>query len=144
MEEILERLAFLEKRVAILEKREQENCNNFKDTIISIKITEDDVSSALQSSVEEQIIRLLIDSNNKTPFLKLKKILYKFDKDWIKMSDDDYKYMFEYIEYQLITLYKLRIHTFGPEEFFEKNKIMYGLNFNKNSKRIKTLFLQSL
>ena len=77
-------------------------------------------------------------------FLKLKKILYKFDKDWIKMSDDDYKYMFEYIEYQLITLYKLRIHTFGPEEFFEKNKIMYGLNFNKNSKRIKTLFLQSL
>ena len=144
MEEILERLKFLEKRVAILEKREQSNCNNFKETIVGIQLTEDDVSSALQSSVEEQIIRLLIEANNKTPFLKLKKILYKFDNDWVKMSDDDFKYMFEYIEYQLITLYKLRIHTFGSEEFFEKNKIMYGLNFNKNNKRIKSLFLQSL
>jgi len=144
MEEILERLNFLEKRLAILEKREQSNCNNFKDTIVGIQLTEDDVSSALQSSVEEQIIRLLVEANNKTPFLKLKKILYKFDNDWVKMSDDDFKYMFEYIEYQLITLYKLRIHTFGSEEFFEKNKIMYGLNFNKNNKRIKSLFLQSL
>lgn len=144
MEEILERLKFLEKRVAILEKREQSNCNNFKETIVGIQLTEDDVSSALQSSVEEQIIRLLVEANNKTPFLKLKKILYKFDNDWVKMSDDDFKYMFEYIEYQLITLYKLRIHTFGSEEFFEKNKIMYGLNFNKNNKRIKSLFLQSL
>ena len=144
MEEILERLKFLEKRVAILEKREQSNCNNFKETIVGIQLTEDDVSSALQSSVEEQIIRLLVEANNKTPFLKLKKILYKFDNDWVKMSDDDFKYMFEYIEYQLITLYKLRIHTFGSEEFFEKNKIMYGLNFNKNSKKIKSLFLQSL
>ena len=144
MEEILERIAFLEKRVAILEKREHEKCNNFKDTIVSIKLTEDDVSSALQSSLEEQIIKLLIDANNKSPFLKLKKTLYKFDTDWVKMTDYDYKYMFEYIEYQLITLYKLRIHTFGSEEFFEKNKIMYGLNFNKNSKKIKSLFLQSL
>ena len=144
MEEIIERLNFLEKRVAILEKREQSNCNNFKETIVGIQLTEDDVSSALQSSVEEQIIRLLVEANNKTPFLKLKKILYKFDNDWVKMSDDDFKYMFEYIEYQLITLYKLRIHTFGSEEFFEKNKIMYGLNFNKNNKRIKSLFLQSL
>ena len=144
MEEILERLKFLEKRVAILEKREQSNCNNFKETIVGIQLTEDDVSSALQSSVEEQIIRLLVEANNKTPFLKLKKILYKFDNDWVKMLDDDFKYMFEYIEYQLITLYKLRIHTFGSEEFFEKNKIMYGLNFNKNNKRIKSLFLQSL
>ena len=144
MEEILERLAFLEKRVAILEKREHEKCNNFKDTIVSIKLTEDDVSSALQSSIEEQIIRLLVEANNKTPFLKLKKILYKFDNDWVKLSDDDFKYMFEYIEYKLITLYKLRTHSFGSEEFFEKNKIMYGLNFNKNNKRIKSLFLQSL
>ena len=144
MEEIIERLNFLEKRVAILEKREQSNCNNFKETIVGIQLTEDDVSSALQSSVEEQIIRLLVEANNKTPFLKLKKILYKFDNDWVKMSDDDFKYMFEYIEYQLITLYKIRIHTFGSEEFFEKNKIMYGLNFNKNNKRIKSLFLQSL
>ena len=144
MDEILERLAFLEKRVEILEKQKQSQENNFKEAIIGIKLTEDDVSSALQSSVEEQIIRLLIDANNKTPFLKLKKLLYKFDTDWVKMSDDDYKYMFEYIEYQLITLYKLRIHTFGSEEFFEKNKIMYGLNFNKNSKKIKSLFLQSL
>jgi len=144
MDEILERLAFLEKRVEILEKQKQTQENNFKETIISVQITEEDVSSALQSTVEELIIQLLIQTNNKTPFLKLKKTLYKFDKDWIKMSDDDYKYMFGYIEYQLITLYKLRIHTFGPEEFFEKNKIMYGLNFNKNIKRIKTLFLQSL
>lgn len=144
MDEILERLAFLEKRVEILEKQKQSQENNFKEAIIGIKLTEDDVSSALQSSVEEHIIKLLIQTNNKTPFLKLKKTLYKFDKDWIKVTDEDYKYMFEYIEYQLITCYKLRIHTFGPEEFFEKNKIMYGLNFNKNIKRIKTLFLQSL
>lgn len=144
MDEILERLAFLEKRVAALEKQKQSQENNFKETIISIDITEDAVSSALQSSVEELIIQLLIQTNNKTPFLKLKKTLYKFDKDWIKVTDEDYKYMFEYIEYKLITLYKLRIHTFGPEEFFDKNKIMYGLNFNKNIKRIKTLFLQSL
>jgi hypothetical protein len=144
MEEILERLNFLEKRLAILEKREQSNCNNFKDTIVGIQLTEDDVSSALQSSIEEQIIRLLVEANNKTPFLKLKKILYKFDNDWVKLSDDDFKYMFEYIEYKLITLYKLRTHSFGSEEFFEKNKIMYGLNFNKNNKRIKSLFLQSL
>jgi hypothetical protein len=39
MEEILERLKFLEKRVAILEKREQSNCNNFKETIVGIQLT---------------------------------------------------------------------------------------------------------
>jgi len=144
MDEILERLAFLEKRVAALEKQTHEQENNFKEVIVSIEITEEDVSSALQSSVEELIIKLLIQTNNKTPFLKLKKILYKFDKEWVKVTDEDYTYMFEYIEYKLITLYKLRIHTFAPEEFFDKNKIMYGLNFNKNMKRIKTLFLQSL
>ena len=32
----------------------------------------------------------------------------------------------------------------NSEQFFEKSKIIYGLNINKNFKKIKSLFLQAL
>ena len=50
-----------------------------------------------------------------------------------KMEDSDYKYLFEYIEYIIIkefNIYSAQLKN--PDDFFEKNKIIYGLKIDKN------------
>jgi exonuclease VII small subunit len=148
MEQLLERLAQLEKRVQMLESREpkQNNAmNDFKETIKLIKVSNENLSNVFSSSMEEEIVRILIQMNKTTSFLQYKKHVFKYENgDTIKLEDEDYNYMFKYVEFLLIKEfheYSLRLKS---DDFFEKNKIIYSLNLAKNFKKIKSLFLQSL
>ena len=143
MEDILARLEILEKKLAILEKPATNY--NFKDVIKGIVVSDADIKEVIQTNMEQHIIKIINNTNNITPFLKLKRTIYKFDKDTlVKLSDEDITYMFEYIEYLLITQYKNSPNATSAEDYFEHNSIIYGLNFTKNFKRIKSLFVQSL
>jgi hypothetical protein len=143
MEDILARLEILEKKIAMLEKPQTNY--NFKDVIKGIVVSDEDIKEVINSNMEKHIIKIIVNTNNNTPFLKLKRTIYKCDKDtWIKLSDDDITYMFEYIEYLLITQYKNSPISTSAEDYFENNSIMYGLNITKNFKKIKSLFVQSL
>jgi hypothetical protein len=143
MEAILARLEILEKKIALLEKPSTNY--NFKDVIKGIIVSDADIKEVIQTNMEQHIIKILNITNNTTPFLKLKRTIYKFDKDtWVKLTDEDIKYMFEYIEYLLITQYKNVPVATSAEDYFEHNTIIYGLNITKNFKRIKSLFVQSL
>jgi hypothetical protein len=146
MELILEKIKQLEERILILEKNEKTtSSNNFKESIKKIQITQNDIDLAISSSMSAHIIKILCDENNKKHFLKLKRVLYKFEEgEWSVATDDDIIYMFEYVEYLIHTLYKEYSVTLNEEEFLDTNKIIYGLNIKKNLKKIKTLFLQSL
>jgi hypothetical protein len=143
MEEILARLEILEKKLAMLEKPQTNY--NFKDVIKGIVVSESDIKEVLHTSMMQHIIKIINNANNSTPFLKLKRTIYKCEKDtWIKLSDEDITYMFEYIEYLLITQYKNSPNSTSADDFFDHNTIIYGLNLTKNFKKIKTLFVQSL
>jgi hypothetical protein len=143
MEEILARLEILEKKIAILEK--PQTSYNFKDVIKGIIVRDLDITEIIQTNMEQHIIKIINNTNKSTPFLKLKRTVYKFEKDeWIKLSDEDITYMFEYIEYLLITQYKNSPIATSAEDYFENNSIIYGLNLTKNFKKIKSLFVQSL
>ena len=148
MELILEKLKNLEERIAILEKNEKasmNSSNNFKESIKAIQLTNNDIELAVSSSMATHIIKILCDENNKKHFLKLKRVLYKFEEgEWSIATDDDITYMFEYVEYLIHSLYKEYSVTLNEEDFLDTNKIIYGLNLKKNLKKIKTLFLQSL
>lgn len=146
MELILEKIKKLEERIAILEKNDKTTSSiNFKESIKSIQLTNNDIELAISSTMKTHIIKILCDENNKKHFLKLKRELYKFeDGEWSVATEDDIIYMFEYVEYLIHSLYKDYSTTLNEEDFLDTNKIIYGLNIKKNIKKIKALFLQSL
>ena len=145
MEAILERLAALEKEVAILKGEcKGPDGYSFKEAINSICVTEHDLSLVYNSSMKKQILRLLVEFNKKTPFLKWKRVLYKYEEEWQKLTDEDVTYMIENIENSIIVLYKKVSKELKPEEFFETAEIIYGLDLNKNFKKIKAELFQSL
>jgi len=146
MELILEKIKKLEERISILEKNEKTTTSvNFKESIKMIQLTQNDIQLAINSSMSIHIIKILCDENNKKHFLKLKRVLYKFEEgEWIIATEDDIIYMFEYVEYLIHNLYKEYSITLNEEDFLDTNKIIYGLNLKKNLKKIKALFLQSL
>ena len=148
MELILEKIKKLEERIAVLEKNEKTTTAssiNFKESIKSIQLTDNDIELAISSSMATHIIKILCDENNKKHFLKLKRVLHKFEEgEWSIATDDDIIYMFEYVEYLIHNLYKEYSASLNEEDFLDTNKIIYGLNVKKNIKKIKALILQSL
>jgi len=148
MEQLLERIEQLEKRVLFLENQkvnENKDLNDFKESIKLIKISNDNLINIFNTTFEEELIKILVQFNIKTPFLQYKKYLYKFENgNMIKVEDEDYKYIFGYVEYLIIKEFHQYSLTLKSDDFFEKNKIIYGLNLSKNFKKIKSLFLQSL
>ena len=151
MELLLKRLDELEKRIAILEgshtiDSKPNEMNDFKDTIKLIKINNDNLLNIFNSSVMDELIKIIIEMNSTHPFLQYKKFVFKLENNILtKMEDSDYKYLFEYIEYIIIkefNIYSAQLKN--PDDFFEKNKIIYGLKIDKNFKKIKSLFLQAL
>ena len=145
MDAILRRIESLEKQVAELKQMDQTgNVYSFKDSIESISITENDLDLVLASCMKTHIIRVITDTNKAKPFLKWKRILYKYDGEWTLLLDEDIVYMMEYIEKIFIDLYKEKSGELNPEKFFETAEIIYGFNLKKNFKKIKTELLQSL
>lgn len=148
MEELLARIVALEQKVAEL-SNSNSNANsnvnaNFKTTINNICITESDLELVYKTSMKTQIIRIISDVNKNESCLKWKKIMYKYEGDWVKLTDDDITYMIEHVENLLISLYKQISNALNPDEFFEKAEIIYGLDLKKHFKKIKAELLQSL
>ena len=145
MEAILERLVALEKEVAILKGEcKGPDGYSFKEALHSICVTEHDLSLVYNSSMKKQILRLIVEFNKKTPFLKWKRVLYKYEEEWLKLTDDDVTHMIEHVEHLFIVLYKKVSKDLKPEEFFETAEIIYGLELNKNFKKIKAELFQAL
>jgi hypothetical protein len=146
MEQLLERISQLEKRVQMLEKRDTTNeLNDFKETIKLISVSTENLINVFNTSMDQEIVNILIKTNTAHNFLQYKKHVYKFENDnMIKMEDSDYKYMFEYIEYSILKLFNSYSSTLKSDEYYEKYNIVYGLKFDKNVKKIKSLFLESL
>jgi flagellar basal body rod protein FlgB len=146
MEQLLERILQLEKRVQMLEKRDTNNeINDFKETIKLISVSTEHLTNVFNSSMDQEIVNILIKTNSIHNFLQYKKHVFKCENgNTVKVDDDDYKYMFEYVEYLLIKEFHQFSLTLKSDDFFEKNKIIYSLNLSKNFKKVKTLFLQAL
>jgi hypothetical protein len=95
--------------------------------------------------MDQEIVNILIKTNTAHNYLQYKKHVFKCENgNTVKVDDDDYKYMFEYVEYLLIKEFHQYSLTLKSDDFFEKNKIIYSLNLSKNFKKVKTLFLQAL
>jgi hypothetical protein len=148
MEQLLLKIEQLEKRVALLENKgntQSKEINDFKETIKLISVNSDNLINIFNTSIDAEIIKILLELNIHTPFLQYKKHVFKLDNgNMIKVEDDDYKYMFEYVEYLIIKEFHTYSLTLKSDDFFEKNKLIYSLNLSKNLKKVKSLFLQSL
>jgi predicted protein tyrosine phosphatase len=146
MEQLLERISQLEKRVQMLERRDTTNeLNDFKETIKLISVSTENLTNIFNTSMDQEIVNILIKMNSSHNYLQYKKHVFKCENNnMVKLDDDDYKYMFEYVEYLLIKEFHQYSLTLKSDDFFEKNKIIYSLNLSKNFKKVKTLFLQSL
>ena len=100
------------------------------------------MSQILQSSMEEQIILLIIETNKKTPFIKMSKELCMYKGKWVYMDDSDLKLLIETIEHKI-----LLFHNNSPrdvETHFENNKIIYGLNLSGRFKKIKNKLIDNI
>jgi hypothetical protein len=150
MEQILERLADLEKRLALLENKETTTKQEFYDFITAINtitITEENINNIFNTTFIEELIKIILNKNKEMPFIQYKKHVYKYDKNtMVKMEDEDYATLFKHIEYLIIQAFMTYSNNNlqNSEDYFKKTNIIYGLNINKNLKKIKLLFLQSL
>jgi hypothetical protein len=94
---MLVRLQLLEERVAYLEsiikgfQGQTQGYHDIDEVRENIVITDYHLSQILQTSMEEQIILMIIEINKKTPFIKMAKELSMYKGGWVHMDDSDLK-----------------------------------------------------
>jgi hypothetical protein len=111
-----------------------------KDMII---ITHKHLARILETSMEEEIISMILEQNKKTPFMKIiKKLCMYKDSGWVSMDDSDLKLLIEIIEHKILVLNSKS--TNDPEKQFENNKIIYGLNLIHRFKKIKNIIIDNI
>jgi len=147
---MLVRVQLLEERVAYLESiikgfqcQTQSKNYDINEVRENIVITHHNLSQILQTSMEEQIILMIIDINKKTPFMKMAKELSMYNgAAWIHMEDSDLKLFIETIEHKI-----LLFHSNCPRDVdthFDNNKIIYGLNLMARFKKIKNKLIDNI
>ena len=147
---MLVRVQLLEERVAYLEsiikgfQNQGQNKYYDIDTVRdSIVITEHHLSQILQTSMEEQIILIIIEINKKTPFMKISKELSMYNgSGWVHMDDSDLKLFIETIEHKILLFHSKRLRD--AETHFDNNKIIYGLNLTGRFKKIKNKLIDNI
>lgn len=145
---MLIRVQLLEERVAYLEsiiKGFQGQTQGYYDIDTvrdSIVITEHHLSQILQSSMEEQIILMIIEINKKTPFMKMAKELSMYNGSWVHMDDSDLKLFIETIEHKILLFHSKRLRD--ADTHFDNNKIIYGLNLMGRFKKIKNKLIDNI
>jgi hypothetical protein len=148
--DMLIRVQLLEERVAYLESiikgfhnqgHNQYDIDTIRENIV---ITDYHLSQILQTSMEEQIILIMIEINKKTPFMKMTKELcmYKNESGWLHMDDSDLKLFIETIEHKVLLLHSNSSRD--VETHFENNKIIYGLNLLGRFKKIKNKLIDNI
>jgi hypothetical protein len=146
LQTILERLRLLEERVQYLESQQlRESAYDFEETLKTIEVTDIHLAQVIESNMEDQIIAILINHNKQYPFLKMCKHLCMFKEKWVFLTDADFKLMIETIEYKLLKIHQKQSETeTNADNYFEVNKIMYGLNFAVRCKKIKVKLIEGL
>jgi len=143
MEELLLRLNKLEERVLFLEGKKNSNqFYDFEESLKDITIEDFHLSQVIETNIEDQIISVIVDYNKEKTFLQIRKGLYKFQGEWVSMTDSDYKFMFETIEYKFIKLYSKTNQN--ADKYFENNKKVYGLNLTVRFKKLKSKLIDNI
>jgi len=138
--DILERVALLEKEVERLKASRTEH--NYHEVMNQIRVTDDDLCKVYSSSMLPHILRILIETNQKTPFLKVKRKLCRYENEWVPMADYDIENMIKHVERLFIQLHSQNAAKYSPDDFFEKVKVIYGLTVNV--RKIKSELVNSL
>lgn len=146
-----DRIQALEKRVSSLESiikkfmgqnHDSQSQNDFDEVRKTIDITNGHLSQVLETSMEEQIILIMIEENKKRRFMKMTKELCMYKNGWVYMEDSDLKLFIETIEHKLLLLHSKS--SYDQETCFENNKIIYGLNLSTRFKKIKNKLIDML
>lgn len=115
---------------------------DFDEVLANIVITDKHLSRILESTMEEQIILIIIEENKKKPFMKMAKDLCKFKNGWILMDDSDLKLLIQTIEHKILLLHST--YPNDPEKCFGNNNIIYGLNLINRFKKIKNKLIDNI
>jgi hypothetical protein len=135
----MDRIAELERELALLKASKKEYpFTTYEDIVLEVE----DLDKVYASTLFEQIIRVIVERNNMTPFLKIKKKLCKYQDEWVPVSDNDITYMVKHIEKLFIDLHIKNSAKYSADEFFEKVDIIYG--FKINVKKIRAELVNSL
>jgi hypothetical protein len=146
-----DRIRSLEERVSYLESIIEKMCQDqnqnhseheFDKILETININKDHLTQVLKTSMEEQIILIILEENKKRRFMKMTKELSMYKKRWIHMEDSDLKLLIEIIEHKLLLLHSKS--SYDQETCFENNKIIYGLNLSTRFKKIKGKLIDML
>ena len=151
------RIQSLEERVSYLESIIEQFCQGqnqnqnqnqgqnhyeFDEILETIDINKDHLTQVLKTSMEEQIILIILEENKRRRFMKMTKELSMYKKKWIYMEDSDLKLLIEIIEHKLLLLHSKS--SYDQETCFENNKIIYGLNLSTRFKKIKSKLIDML
>jgi len=153
-----ERIQSLEERVSYLESIIEKLCEGNSHTLnhtlgdvldhdldeirTTIDINKHHLSQVLETSMEEQIILILVEENKRRRFMKMTKELCMYKNGWIHMEDSDLKLLIETIEHKLLLIHSKT--SYDQETCFENNKIIYGLNLSTRFKKIKNKLIDML
>ena len=135
-----ERVAYLESIIMNMSGQGQKN-HDFDEIRTTIIITEMHLAQVLQTSMEEQIITIIVEENKKRPFIKMMKDLCMFKNQWIRMDDSDLILLIRTIEHKLLLLHSQC--PADPEKSFDTTNIIYGLNLGR-FKKIKNKLIESI
>jgi hypothetical protein len=135
-----ERVAYLESIIMNMSMSDQKNYD-FDEIRTSIVITEMHLAQVLKTSMEEQIITIIVEENRKRPFIKMMKDLCMFKNQWIRMDDSDLILLIRTIEHKLLLLHSQC--PADPEKSFDTTNIIYGLNLGR-FKKIKNKLIESI
>jgi hypothetical protein len=138
-----ERVAYLESIIKGFQGQNQSKNHDIDEVRDNIVITEYHLSQILQTSMEEQIILMIIEINKKTPFMKMSKDLCMYyGTEWVHMDDSDLKLFIETIEHKILLFHSKRLRD--AETHFDNNKIIYGLNLMGRFKKIKNKLIDNI
>jgi len=147
--ELLNRIESLEERVIYLENLIKTHLSNqnhlilnrkeydFEEIRTNIVVNDEHLSQVLETSMEEQIINIIVEENKKTPFIRILKDLnmYTNSSGWVHMDDADLMLLIRTIEHKILLLHST--YPTDAEKCFDNNKIIYGLNLVGRFKKIK-------
>ena len=146
IESLEERVYYLENLIKTITNQNSSNQSkkefNFDEIRTGIQITENQLSQVLETSMEEQIINIIVEENKKTPFMKFTKDLYMYNGSWVHMDDSDLMLLIRTIEHKILLLHSK--HPTDAEKCFDNNKIIYGLNLVGRFKKIKNKLIENL
>jgi hypothetical protein len=117
---------------------------DFDEIRTSITVNDSHLDEILKTSMEEQIIAIIVEENKKRLFIKMMKDLCMFKNGWIRMDDSDLILLIRTIEHKVILLNSINSkYQNDTEKSFDNTNIVYGLNLSR-FKKIKTKIIDMI